>query len=151
MKKILLFLFVLFGVLITTAIIGLPQKNVQAQCADPAGNPCTPIPIEETEVVKKRTPTPIPPTLTLSPTSTSTSTATPTYTPTFTSTATVTATATIPSATSTITFTPTATPLFSNPATNWMPGVGIGAFLLLIVVGVFLPAMQKIRVSRRGY
>jgi hypothetical protein len=144
-KKQFIFLFVLFILLITGLMIGAPQKTVQAQC-DPAAGPCpTNVPPENEN--KRRTPTPIRP----SQTPTSTPTFTATSTPTNTLTHTPTATATIPSATSTVTFTPTTTPVLGNSITNWIPGVGIGAVLLLIVVGIFLPAIQKVRVSNRGY
>lgn len=41
------------------------------------------------------------------------------------------------------TFTPTATPIFSDLSTNWYPGIGIGAFLLFMIVGLLLPAIPK--------
>jgi hypothetical protein len=32
-----------------------------------------------------------------------------------------------------------------------LPGAGIGIFILLLIIGVFLPIGQKIKVSKRGY
>ncbi|MBC7878564.1 MAG: hypothetical protein H7Y59_15440 [Anaerolineales bacterium] len=147
-SRINIHFFLFIGVLI--AILFMPFINAKAQavCFDPSGGviPCPPTSEPEKEE-QRRTKTPIPPTATY--TSTPTHTATVTFTST--STLTATPTATIPSLTSTITLIPTSTPLFSNPATNWMPGIGIGAFILLFIVMVFLPAIQKVRVTKRGY
>lgn len=81
--------------------------------------------------------------------------ATATFTPTATQIPTNTAT---PTATFTPTNTPTATPLPGAAAgsareteINWLPGIGIGALILTLIVTVFLPAVQKARVKKRGY
>lgn len=137
---------ILVSVALFFIIIFTPFDNAKAQdgCVDAAGGsiPCTPEPEN-----KKPTKTLIPPTAL--PTSTPTLTSTATVPPT--SIYTLTPTATVPSPTNTITFTPTSTPLFSNPATNWMPGVGIGTIIFLIIITLLLPAVQKIRVLKRGY
>jgi hypothetical protein len=31
-----------------------------------------------------------------------------------------------------------------------MPGIGIGAFILLLIVGLLLPAIQKVRIANRS-
>ena len=143
MNKQMLLAVVLAGMLFFAGML-VPQTRVHAQegdCVDAAGGAIICPPGEGGG--NKKTPTPVPPTYT------STSTSTPTATQTPTSTNTPTSTATVPSPTSTITVTPTSTPLFSNPATNWYPGIGIGAFILLVIVGLLLPAIQKVRVAGR--
>lgn len=142
---------ILFSLLFVS-FLATPHKPAYAQegCTDAAGGS---IPCPATDVPEdngggngngKKTPNIAPPTATqtITATTTSTHTPTPTLTPTFTAT-------NIPP-TNTITFTPTATAIFSNPSTNWIPGVGIGAFILFVIVGIFLPIVQKIRVSQRG-
>lgn len=142
---LLIIVILIFGILpipITTA-------NAQAGCVDPVTGlpiPCTPEPENERPTKTSRPPT-------LGPISTSTSTSTPTATSTATLTSTATAistpTTTVPTSTSTITLTPTSTPIFSNPDTNWVPGIGIGAVILFLIVGLLLPAIQKVRVANR--
>ncbi len=145
MNKQMLLSVALTGMLFF-AVVLVPQTRVQAQdvCFDASGTiiPC-PTKAPEDGGGGRKTSTPVPPTFTFTPTATST------FTPTPTSTTIVTPTATVPSPTSTITVTPTATPIFSDPSTNWYPGIGIGAFLLFMIVGLLLPAIQKIRTAAR--
>lgn len=137
-----------------------PQEFVHAQdptCHDAAGAPipCTPTPEDGEEPQKpKRTPTIIfvPPTFTSTPTNTPTYTPTntATFTPTHTASATPTATETAtPTLTPTVTITPSPTPV--PVAQSVLPGAGIGVVILFLIVGLLLPAIQKIRVARRGY
>ncbi|MCE9647821.1 MAG: hypothetical protein K8S20_17640 [Chloroflexi bacterium] len=123
------------------------HAKAQAGCVDPTtGLPisCTPEP-ENNQPTKTSLPPAVLPSSTLTPTSTATLTFTPSPTSTFTSTFTVTWTST-----SSITPASTFTPRFSDPATNWMPGIGIGALILLLIIGLLLPAIQKIRVANRS-
>lgn len=136
--------FILFGIGLLVLLF-TPQSSVKAQdgCGipDSTGNvtPCAPEPDK-----KKPTQTLIPPTFT----PTSTATLTSSHIPTSTASSTPTTTALPPTNTSTVT--PTATPRPPQGASAWMPGIGIGAFILLLIVGLLLPAVQKIRVSGRG-
>ncbi|MBL8090800.1 MAG: hypothetical protein JNJ43_10755 [Anaerolineales bacterium] len=145
MKTKIIFIILLFLYFI------IPQKFIYAQggCFDSAGGaiPCTDTP-EASQSGNRRTATPIPITSTFTPTATftPTSTNTPTYTPTFTLTATNTST---PTFTPTASITPTVTPI--PPANIVLPGAGIGALILFLIIGVLFPIIQKIRVRRRGY
>ncbi|MBL8079260.1 MAG: hypothetical protein JNM55_14945 [Anaerolineales bacterium] len=135
--------FILFGIGLFILFLS-PQFNVRAQddCVDAAGG-VIPCPTAEQEIKDTPKPTAIPPTLTFTPSLTPTSTSTPSSTPTSTFTHTALPPTNTPSAT------PTATPVPLLGASAWMPGIGIGAFILLLIVGILLPAVQKIRVSQR--
>ncbi|MBE0672820.1 MAG: hypothetical protein IH588_19760 [Anaerolineales bacterium] len=129
-----------------------PRLSVHAQdgCgfnADGSVIPCPPT--EERQEDQKNTPVFIPPTSTFTstPTNTPTSTPSPTSSPTPTSTE-IPDTAT-PTITPTLTSTPTPTPI--PVAQSALPGAGIGALILFLIVGFLLPAIQKIRTARRGY
>lgn len=131
------------------SLLLIPHSKVQAQetCVDAAGGviPCP------TEIPQKKTPRPtqiLPPTFTstFTPTVTSTSTSTPTPTSSPTATSTVTNTPT-----TTPTITPTFTPTPPAVMSAVLPGAGIGIFILLLILGIFLPIGQKIRVNKRGY
>ena len=149
-------LLVIASGILASVFLFSPNKFVHAQddCGiDAAGAPI-PCPTEKPE----RTHTPSPViiiTYTFIPTSTTTSTPTntPSVTPTTTSSATPTATeipnTATPSITPTSTNTPTPTPIPVSQSV--LPGAGIGALILLLIVGLLLPAIQKIRVARRGY
>lgn len=144
--------------LLTTLWIGVnftPSRSVFAQaCGTPDSTggvtPCPPAAGEdEQEDPGRKTSTPLPPTSTFTPTATFTNT--PTNTPTSSTTPTLTSipdTAT-PTVTPTVIFTTTPTPI--PVAQSVLPGAGIGAFILLLLMGLLLPAIQKIRVARRGY
>lgn len=45
--------------------------------------------------------------------------------------------------------TPSPTPI--PPANIVLPGAGIGALILFLIVGLLFPIIQKIRVKNRGY
>ncbi len=131
----------------------IPHGGVNAQegCFDATGGsiPCPATEEPQTDEPTRKPPTPIviPITSTFTATATSTFTLIPTFTPSPTPSITPTVTQIPPTYTPTIT--PTATPLPPQGAAMWMPGIGIGAFILLIVVGILLPAVQKIRISQR--
>jgi hypothetical protein len=127
-------------------VTGTPHHTAFAQCGGPAGGPC---PTEPEPV--RNTSTPIPPTWTFTPTPTNT--ATPTLTPTITPSATPTTTEIPDTATPTQMPTATITPSPTPPTISQsvLPGAGIGALLLFLIIGLLLPAIQKIRVARRGY
>jgi hypothetical protein len=132
------------------SILVLPNAFVSAQdggCG--VGSDGNPLPCPPSE--DKATRTPIPPTWTFTPTPTNT--ATPTLTPTITPSATSTATEIPDTATPTQMPTATMTPSPTPPTISQsvLPGVGIGALLLFLIIGLLLPAIQKIRVARRGY
>lgn len=120
----------------------MPYTSAQAQatCVDPSGGviPCP------TEIPERNTPRPTRIPASLTPTSTPTSTSSPTSTSTPTSTITNTPT-------NTPTITPTFTPTPPSVAGAVLPGAGIGIFILLLIIGVFLPIGQKFRVNKRGY
>ncbi|MBL8102537.1 MAG: hypothetical protein JNM02_08420 [Anaerolineales bacterium] len=148
MKSILL---VTASGILAAVFLFSPHHLARAQggCVDASGGsiPCPPT--EEKQEDQKNTPVFIPPTLT----STSTSTNTPTSTPSPTSSPSPTATkipdTATPTITPTSTNTPTPTPI--PIAQSALPGAGIGALILFLIVGLLLPAIQKIRVARRGY
>lgn len=152
---------ILPGLLVFLFVTGVgftPERTVFAQDSQDCGVPdasgaVTPCPPESGEdqggAGSKRTATPVPPTTTFTPTETSTST--PTRTPTSSRTPSAT---TIPE-TATPSFTPTAT-LTATPtpvplAQSIFPGAGIGVLILFFIIGLLLPAIQKMRVARRGY
>lgn len=143
MKKILaLFFFVMFL---------LPTNSISANqvCYDAAGG-VIPCPATEEDEEQTNTPVFIPWTLTFTPTITSTPTSTFTPTPTQTPSATSTPTNTsTPTFTPTATITPTPTPI--PPANIVLPGAGIGALILFLIVGLLFPILQKVRVNKRGY
>jgi len=156
MKTNVFFYFLAFITL--SALIASPQtvSHAQGGCFDPTGAPiaCPPTETQTQENENnnnnnnRRTATPIPPTLTFTntPTLTPTNTLTPTQTPSATS---------IPTNTPTVTFTPIAT-ITSTPtpiphSNIILPGVGIGAVILLVIFSGLFPVIQKIRVTRRGY
>lgn len=120
------------------AMISLPQFQVHAQCG--LASPCPP------DNDDKKTATSIPPTFTFTPSPTATPTNT--FTPTATETPTATNTS-IPTFTPTATITPSPTPI--PPMNIVLPGAGIGALILFLIVGVVFPIVQKIRVTKRGY
>jgi hypothetical protein len=153
-------LLVPLSVFLTAIFLFSPQNFAHAQdggCFNAAGGPidCPPTEEEQQEQEQEQEPTstsiPILPTSTF----TSTPTNTPTLTPTFTPSATPTPTATeipdtaTPTITPTSTSTPTQTPI--PVAQSVLPGAGIGTLILFLIVGLLLPAIQKIRVARRGY
>ncbi|MBM4425783.1 MAG: hypothetical protein FJ031_00950 [Chloroflexi bacterium] len=139
MKKLLLILLAA-TVALFLFVTGTPHHTVFAQCGGPAGGPCPTEPERE-----RNTATPIPPTWTFTPTLTNTVTSTPT----------IIATATDLPDTATPTQTPTATvtpsPTPPTISQSVLPGAGIGALLLFLIIGLLLPAIQKIRVAKRGY
>lgn len=134
----------------------VPSRSVSAQeCGEPdstgAVTPCPPESGGEQEegTIRKRTATPVPPTFTHTPTETATSTPSKTPTATLTATATSIPNTATPSVTPTSTMTATPTPV---PLTqSVLPGAGIGALILFLILGLLLPAIQKVRVLRRGY
>gem|GEM_PF-1322525 len=144
--------------LLTTIWIGAnftPSRSVSAQaCGTPDSTggvtPCPPAGGEdEQEDTGRKTSTPVPPTPTLPPPPTHTNTPTNTPTSTATSTGTSIPDTATPTVTPTAIFTTTPTPI--PVAQSVLPGAGIGAFILLLLMGLLLPAIQKIRVARRGY
>lgn len=137
-----LLVFFLLSVLVVPNTFVLAQDEGCGVGAD--GNPLPCPPSDD-----KATRTPIPPTWTFTPIPTNT--AMPTLTPTITASPTATAipdTAT-PTQTPAATITPSPTP--PTVSQSVLPGVGIGALLLFLIIGLLLPAIQKIRVARRGY
>lgn len=150
MKTKIFFYFSTFIFLFALIINPQSESLAQGGCFDASGGPIpctsTPEPDEPEEVEK--TSTPVPPTFTYTPTLTPTNTftSTATQTPSTTSTSTNTATPT---------FTPTATitpmPTLIPPANIVLSGVGIGALILFLIVGVLFPIIQRVRVRRRGY
>lgn len=134
----------------------VPSRSVAAQdCGVPdSTGAVTPCPPEsgggqEGGVIRKRTATPLPPTFTHTPTNTATSTPSKTPTATATSTATFIPDTATPSVTPTAALTSTPTPV---PLTqSVLPGAGIGALILFLILGLLLPAIQKLRVLKRGY
>ncbi|MBL8050788.1 MAG: hypothetical protein JNM46_06160 [Anaerolineales bacterium] len=150
MKTKIFFKFIIFIFLFGLIINPQSESFAQGGCFDPSGGPIpctsTPEPDEPDEV--ERTSTSVPPTFTYTPTFTPTNTFTPTATQTPSATST-------PTNTPTLTFTPTATvtptPTPIPPANIVLPGAGIGALILFLIVGVFFPLIQRIRVRRRGY
>lgn len=134
----------------------VPNRSVAAQdCGVPdstgAVTPCPPESGGEQEGgrVPKKTATPVPPTFTHTPTETSTSTPSKTPTASPTSTATFIPDTATPSVTPTLTLTSTPTPVPVSQSV--LPGAGIGVLILFLLIGFLLPAIQKIRVARRGY
>ena len=146
------FLLVITSGLLASLFLFTPQGFIHAQdgeCFDAAGESiaCPPAEEKPDEPEKTRTHTPVASTFT--PTPTSTLTVTPTFTATTTSTATNVPDTATPTVTPTSTNTPTPTPV---PVTqSALPGAGIGALILFLIVGFLLPAIQKIRVAKRGY
>jgi hypothetical protein len=152
--KLKYFLLVATSGIIASVFLFAPNKFVHAQgggCFDVAGNPITCPATEPGKARPTRTSTPIPPTLTFTATltSTPTNTSTSTFTPSATPSATEIPDTATPTITPTSTSTPTPTPI--PVAQSVLPGAGIGALILFLIVGLLLPAIQKIRVARRGY
>ena len=134
----------------------VPSRSVAAQdCGVPdSTGAVTPCPPEsgggqEGGGVPKKTATPVPPTFTHTPTETATSTPSKTPTATSTSTATLIPDTATPSVTPTATVTSTPTPVPVSQSV--IPGAGIGALILFLILGLLLPAVQKLRVLKRGY
>jgi carbohydrate-binding DOMON domain-containing protein len=148
-KKIMkshVFLAIL-GIGLLALLLTAPSSvKAQSTCVDPVTG--LPIACPPTKEPAKKTPRPtnVPASATFTVTATSTVTSTKTPSPTATATSTTTNTPT-----NTPTVTPTFTPTPPGIAMAVLPGAGIGLFILLLIVGIFLPIGQKIRVTRRGY
>lgn len=146
------FLLVITSGLLASLFLFTPQGFIHAQdgeCFDAAGESiaCPPVEEKPDEQEKTLTHTPVPSTFT--PTPTNTLTATTTSTATATSTATNVPDTATPTITPTSTSTPTPTPV---PVTqSVLPGAGLGALILFLIVWALLPAIQKLRVAKRGY
>jgi hypothetical protein len=146
-------LLVIASGIIASVFLFAPNKFVHAQdggCFDAAGGsvPCPPTE-EKQGQEPTRTSIPILPTSTFTSTPTNTPTLLPTSTPSATPSATEIPDTATPTITPTSTSTPTPTPI--PVAQSVLPGAGIGALILFLIVGLLLPAIQKIRVARRGY
>lgn len=142
---------------VSWGLLFAPSRSVSAQaCGTPnaAGGvtPCPPAGNEEEQegpVNRRRTATPIPPTFTFTPTATATDTPTKAPTSSATPTATLIPDTATPSVTPTATSTATPTPVPLSQSV--LPGAGIGALILFLIIGLLLPAIQKIRIAKRGY
>ncbi|MFN8382352.1 MAG: hypothetical protein U0V02_10450 [Anaerolineales bacterium] len=147
------FLLVLTSGILAVVFLCLPQNFVRAQdggCFDATGGS---IPCPATEEKQEQEPTstnvPVLRTSTFTTTPTNTPTLTPTFMPSTTPSSTEIPNTATPTNTPISTNTPTPTPI--PVAQSVLPGAGIGALILFLIVGILLPAVQKIRVARRGY
>lgn len=146
-------LLVTVSTFLAATFLFCPQDFAHAQdggCFDAAGGsiPC-PSTEEKQEQEPTRTNIPILPTSTFTSIPTNTLTHTPSPTSSATPTTTTIPDTATPTMTPTSTNTPTPTPV--PVVQSVLPGAGIGALVLFLIVGLLLPAIQKIRVAKRGY